>query len=40
MFDAGLGELVLLFIIGLIVLGPQRLPAREISRRKPSKLAK
>jgi sec-independent protein translocase protein TatB len=26
MFDVGGGELVLLFIIGLLVLGPQRLP--------------
>lgn len=26
MFDIGFGELVLVFIIGLIVLGPQRLP--------------
>lgn len=26
MFDIGFGELVLVFVIGLIVLGPQRLP--------------
>lgn len=26
MFDIGGGELILLFIIGLLVLGPQRLP--------------
>ncbi|HZF30407.1 MAG TPA: Sec-independent protein translocase protein TatB [Gammaproteobacteria bacterium] len=26
MFDVGFGELVLLFVIGLLVLGPQRLP--------------
>ena len=26
MFDVGFGELVLLFMIGLLVLGPQRLP--------------
>ncbi|MEA1062617.1 Sec-independent protein translocase protein TatB [Apirhabdus apintestini] len=26
MFDIGFGELVLVFIVGLIVLGPQRLP--------------
>lgn len=34
MFDAGFGELVLLFVIGLLVLGPQRLPkvAAEIGK--------
>lgn len=26
MFDIGFGELILVFVIGLIVLGPQRLP--------------
>ena len=26
MFDIGFGELLLVFVIGLIVLGPQRLP--------------
>ena len=26
MFETGFGELVLLFVIGLLVLGPQRLP--------------
>lgn len=26
MFDIGFGELVLVFVIGLVVLGPQRLP--------------
>jgi len=34
MFDVGFGELVLLFVIGLLVLGPQRLPkvAAEIGK--------
>jgi len=34
MFDVGFSELVLLFIIGLLVLGPQRLPkvAAEIGK--------
>lgn len=34
MFDAGFSELVLLFVIGLLVLGPQRLPkvAAEIGK--------
>ena len=34
MFDIGGGELILLFIIGLLVLGPQRLPkvAAEIGK--------
>ncbi len=26
MFDIGFGELLLVFIVGLVVLGPQRLP--------------
>ena len=26
MFDVGFSELVLIFVIGLLVLGPQRLP--------------
>ncbi len=34
MFDVGSGELLLIFIIGLLVLGPQRLPkvAAEIGK--------
>jgi Tat protein translocase TatB subunit len=34
MFDVGFSELVLLFVIGLLVLGPQRLPkvAAEIGK--------
>src|SRR5438477_12556752 len=34
MFDFGFGELVLVFMIGLLVLGPQRLPkvAAEIGK--------
>jgi len=34
MFDVGFGELVLLFMIGLLVLGPKRLPkvAAEIGK--------
>jgi sec-independent protein translocase protein TatB len=34
MFDVGFGELVLLFVIGLLVLGPQRLPkvAAEVGK--------
>jgi sec-independent protein translocase protein TatB len=34
MFDIGFGELVLLFVIGLLVLGPQKLPkvAAEIGK--------
>ncbi|HET8696095.1 MAG TPA: Sec-independent protein translocase protein TatB [Gammaproteobacteria bacterium] len=34
MFETGFGELVLLFVIGLLVLGPQRLPkvAAEIGK--------
>ncbi len=34
MFDSGFGELILIFIIGLLVLGPQRLPkvAAEIGK--------
>jgi Tat protein translocase TatB subunit len=34
MFDVGFSELVLLFIIGLLVLGPQRLPkvAAEVGK--------
>jgi sec-independent protein translocase protein TatB len=34
MFDVGFGELVLLFVIGLLVLGPQKLPkvAAEIGK--------
>ena len=34
MFDVGFNELVLIFIIGLLVLGPQRLPkvAAEIGK--------
>jgi Tat protein translocase TatB subunit len=34
MFDVGFAELVLLFVIGLLVLGPERLPkvAAEIGR--------
>ncbi len=33
MFDIGFAELVLIFIVGLLVLGPERLPAvvREVS---------
>ena len=29
MFDIGFSELLLVFVIGLIVLGPQRLPVAE-----------
>lgn len=34
MFDAGFSELILLFIIGLLILGPERLPrvATQIGR--------
>jgi Tat protein translocase TatB subunit len=34
MFDAGFSELVLLFVIGLLILGPERLPrvASQIGR--------
>jgi hypothetical protein len=38
MFDAGFTELILIFVLGLLILGPERLPrvAAQLGRRPPA----